>query len=79
VIKLGEGWIAEGHCIFHECSAGVRVELPAERELCDCGVSVPRRVRHFEDWLAGGRRGLLIEALLDDGNNTAVEDLEPEV
>jgi hypothetical protein len=78
VIKLGEGWIAEDHRIFHECGAGSRLELVTARESCDCGAPVPRRVRHFENWLADGRQGLLIDALLDDGSAVEIKELEPE-
>jgi hypothetical protein len=77
VIKLGEGWIAEDHRIYHECGPGSRLELVPARESCDCGAQVPRRVRHFENWLAGGRQGVLIDALLDDGA-FEIEGLEPE-
>jgi len=66
MIKLGDGWIAEDYRIFHECGPGLRVEMTEARDNCDCGTLVPRRVRHFEGWLSGGRRGLLIDALLND-------------
>jgi hypothetical protein len=67
MIKLGDGWIAEDHRIFHECGPDLRTEMTEPRNICHCGTSVPRRVKHFEEWLAGGRRGLLIDALLNDG------------
>ena len=77
MIKLGEGWIAEDLRIFHECGAGVRAELLPKRERCDCGASIPRRVHHFEGWLASGQT-ILHDALLDD-RAVAIEDPEPEV
>jgi hypothetical protein len=64
MIKLGDGWIAEDDRIFHECAPMLRVALSKLRRDCDCGTPVPRRVRNFEAWLAGGRRGVLIDALL---------------
>jgi hypothetical protein len=78
VIKLGEGWIAEDLRIFHECGSGARVELLADRETCDCGTSVPRRVRHFDDWLASGRQRVLHDTLLRDEDGIEINELEPE-
>ena len=75
MIKLGEGWIAEDLRILHECVKGVRIELLDERELCECGASVPRRVRHFREWLASGQ-SILHDALLDDDS---ADEIEPEV
>lgn len=66
MIKLGEGWIAEGYRIYHKCGPGFRVELPNGRESCDCGAAVPRRVRHFADWLSTDGHEVLIAALLGD-------------
>ena len=78
MIKLGDGWIAEDYRIFHECGPGLRVEMTEARDNCDCGTLVPRRVRHFEEWLAGGRRGLLVEALLQDDGGVTVAESESE-
>ena len=66
MIKLGEGWIAEGYRIYHKCGPGFRVELVEGRDDCDCGIAIPRRVRHFAGWLSSDGHGVLITALLDD-------------
>ena len=66
MIKLGEGWIADGHRIYHKCGPGLRAELIEGREECDCGTVIPRRVRHFAGWLASEGHEVLIAALLSE-------------
>ena len=66
MIKLGDGWIAEGHRIYHKCGPGLRVELAEARADCDCGAQIPRRVRYFAGWLAGEGHQVLIASILDD-------------
>ena len=56
MIELGDGWFAEGGRVLHACSPDVRAHVLDDREQCECGHPVPRRVELFRDWL--GRKSL---------------------
>jgi hypothetical protein len=57
MIYLGEEWYAEGERVFHACGPDLHTALRDEqRETCECGAAIPRRVLQFREWLAGSSR-----------------------
>ena len=51
MIWFGEGWTVEDGRIVHACSPDVRVFVD-QRPACDCGATLPRSLRLFQDWLS---------------------------
>ena len=58
MIDLGDGWFAEGGRVLHACGPDVRARVVDDREQCECGQAVPRRVERFRTWL--GRKPLRV-------------------
>jgi hypothetical protein len=57
MIYLGEDWSAEYNRVFHVCDPDLRTALRNEqRETCQCGAALPRRVQQFRERLEGGSR-----------------------